>query len=61
MTYQNKLNKYLQKGGSSPVDPLQQVKQDVALNRKIQTYFKLMLLNDSILEEVEEVENENED
>jgi hypothetical protein len=61
MTYQNKLNKYLQKGGSSPVDPLQQVKQDAALNRKIEIYFKVMLLNDSILEEIEEVENENED
>lgn len=63
MSYENKLNKYLQKGGAGtiPVDPLQQVKQDAALNRKIQIYVKLMLLNDSILEEIEEVENENED
>lgn len=64
MNYKYKLNKYLQKGGAGiaviPVDPLQQVKQNAALNRKIRIYVKLMLLNDSILQEINEVENENE-
>jgi hypothetical protein len=46
MTYQNKLNKYLQKGGSgaSPVDPLQQVKGSYEINNKIKSYVKLSLV-----------------